>query len=70
MDKSILTFIKKTYGNEKETLETFNAACKGLYKDGDVLEVAYDDDMRPFPIKFREDKTKEKQTGNDFRTAL
>lgn len=41
----------------------------GKYKDGDVLELAYDDDMRPFPIRYRDDKTKEKQPGNNFITA-
>lgn len=40
-----------------------------------ILEVAYDDKMRPFPIKYREDKTflyenKEPIFGNDFNIAL
>ena len=58
LNQKMIDYVKKRYGvdGDGEIVDTVEKAYHGGY-DKCILECAYDDNWRPYPIRYREDKT-------------
>lgn len=56
INAEFIKYVKELYDDDPEVNEVLQNALDGKYNDS-IIECAYDDFLRPYPIRYREEKT-------------